>query len=50
MLDEKNVCRNDTIELKIKKSKYFIKYDISEAICYKKKQLRFKKIIEYIKS
>lgn len=50
MLDKENMCRNDTIELKIKKKEYLIKYDMNEAICCKKKQLRFKNIIECMKS
>jgi len=49
MSDGEDVCRSDTIGLKIKKPGYLIGYDMSEAICYKKKQLRSKKITECMK-
>lgn len=50
MSDEEDVCRSDTTELKIEKKRYLIGYDMNEAICCKKKQLRFKNITECMKS
>ncbi len=50
MSDGEDVCRSDTIGLKIEKKGYLIGYDMNEAIYCKKKQLRFKNIIECIKS
>jgi hypothetical protein len=50
MSDGEDVCRSGTTGLKIEKKGYLIGYDMNEAICCKKKQLRFKNIIECMKS